>query len=150
VKSIIVPMNNLLSNVKYMIERGIPIVYSLKALPKKLAEVEAYTKSRLREVQADAELRAAQGVNAVQDVHRLTAEIQSIKDSHTRMSIWPLIKQGELNTVSDPDISQDDLMLSSGDLEKYMEKLVNKIPEGALRTAGHEVDPIGWTEIGAT
>jgi hypothetical protein len=135
VKSIIVPVNNFTSNIVYMVERGVPLTHILTTMPKKLVEVEAYTKSRLREVQADAELRAAEGANDIRKIQTLTAELQSIRDSHTRLSIWPLIKQGELNTVSDPEISQDDLLLSSGKLEAYIEKLVDKLP-GGLRTAG--------------
>lgn len=136
VKSIIVPINNFTSNITYMVERGVPWTHIFSAMPKKLAEVEAYTQSRLREVQADAELRAAEGAGDIREVHKLTAELQSIRDSHTRLSIWPLLQQGELNTVSDPEISQDDLLLSSGKLEQYIENLVNKLPEGGLRTAG--------------
>jgi hypothetical protein len=135
VKSMVVPAYNFTSNIAYMVQTGVPITYIARTMPKKLAEVEAYTKSRLREVEADAELLAAEGARDILKIPVLKAELQSIRDSHTRLSIWPLLQQGELNTVSDPEISQDDLLLSSGKLEQYIEKLVDKLP-GASKTLG--------------
>lgn len=133
VKSMVVPMANFVSNIYQMISRGVPMAHITRALPKKLAEINAYTKSRLREIEAEAELRAAKG--DVVTERRLKVEIQTIRDSHRRMSIWPLIVAGEFTAISDVGISRDELLLSEGKLHAYMERLASKLPEG-LRTAG--------------
>jgi hypothetical protein len=135
VKSMIVPAGNFVSNIFQMISRGIPLADIARGLPRKTAEVNAYTKSRLREIEADAELRAAIGSKDVVAQRKLRSEIQSIKDSYKRMSIWPLIEAGEFSSVSDAGISRDEILLSEGRLHAYMEQLVSKLP-ASMQTAG--------------
>jgi hypothetical protein len=135
VKSLVVPASNFVSNVYQMMTRGISPLTIARALPKKLAEVHSYTTSRLRQNEAEAELRVAQATKDVTGTRRLTAEIQSIQDAHSRLSIWPLIQAGEFSGVSDAGISRDDVLLTSGRLNAYMEQLADRLP-GPFRTLG--------------
>ena len=129
VKSVIVPAVNMISNVFQLAARGVPLANIAKTMPKKTAEVEAYTKSLVRRIEAEAELRAAHG--DVRTERKLKTEIQAINDSHRRMSIWPLIEAGEFSGISDAGLTRGDIELTSGRMQAYMESLVNKLPERA-------------------
>ena len=132
-KSIVVPMVNLIGNVYQLIGRGVPHMDIIRGLPRKTLEIESYVKSRSREIAAEAELRAAVGNDVA--TRRLTTELKSIKDNHKRMSIWPLIQAGQFSAISDIDVNQVDVQLTEGKLHEYIEGLVNKLPEG-VRNAG--------------
>lgn len=129
VKSVIVPAVNMISNTYQLVSRGVPLNSIAKGMPKKLAEVEAYTKSLVRKIEAEAELRAAHGDIRLE--RKLKTEIQAINDDHRRMSIWPLIEAGEFSGISDAGLTRGDIELTSGRMQAYMESLVNKLPERA-------------------
>jgi len=133
VKSMIVPAANFVSNLYQLAGRGVPLGSMVRQFPRKTAEVNAYVKSKLRAIDAEAELRAAEGNTVL--TRKLQAEIQSIEDSHRRLSIWPLIEAGEFSSISDAGISRDEILLSEGRLHAYMERLVSKLP-GAAQTVG--------------
>lgn len=126
VKSVIVPAVNMISNMYQLVSRGVPLNSIAKGMPKKLAEVEAYTKSLVRKIEAEAELRAAHGDIRLE--RKLKTEIQAINDDHRRMSIWPLIEAGEFSGISDAGLTRGDIELTSGRMQAYMESLVNKLP----------------------
>lgn len=126
VKSVVVPAVNILSNIYQLIARGVPLKHIATSFPAKGAEVEAYTKSLVRRIEAEAELRSAHGDVRIE--RRLKTEIQAIDDSHRRMSIWPLIEAGELSSVAGADINRSDIQLTSGRLQAYMEQAAQKLP----------------------
>ena len=132
VKSVIVPALNLISNLGQLVARGVPVKDVLRKSPAKTAEIEAYVKNRLRQVDAEAELRAAKTNN---EKLKLEAEIQSLKDAQRRLTIWPLIEAGEFTAISDVGLTHDDLDLSQGRWHQFIEKKVDKLPE-AVRNAG--------------
>lgn len=129
VKSVIVPSVNLISNLFQLAARGVPVTNIAKSMPSKLTEIEAYTRSQVRLIEAEAEMRAATG--DVRATRKLATEIQAIKDSHKRMSIWPLIEAGEFSGIADAGLTRGDIELTSGRMQAYMESLVNKLPEKA-------------------
>ena len=131
VKSVIVPMANLAANLYQLIGRGVPLMDIVRKMPKKLAEIDGYTKSRIRLMEAEAELRAT--TDRI-DRTRLETEIRTISDQHKRLSIWPLIQAGEFSSVSDAG-SREDVLLTSGRFAEYMEQLAKKLPKG-VSTAG--------------
>lgn len=133
VKSVIVPVSNLMSNVYQLAARGVPMTSIIKGFPKKTAEIDGYVKSRVRQIELEAELRAAAGDITAE--RKLKTEIQSITDGHKRLSIWPLIEAGEFSSISDATLSRDEIMLTSGRLQQYIEQLVNKLP-GPVATMG--------------
>lgn len=132
VKSVVVPAVNFLANLYQMVARGVPVKNIAKSIPQKTAEINQYLKSRLRQVDAEAELRAATNPN---QIRKLKAEIQSISDSHKRMSIWPLLEAGEFSSIADAGIGRDDILITEGKVHEYMDKLAEKLPK-SVRTAG--------------
>lgn len=132
VKSVVVPAVNFLANLYQMVARGVPVKSIAKSIPQKTAEINQYLKSRLRQVDAEAELRAATNPN---QIRKLKAEIQSITDSHKRLSIWPLLEAGEFSSIADAGIGRDDILITEGKLYEYMDKLAGKLPK-SVRNAG--------------
>ena len=132
VKSVVVPAVNFIANLYQMVARGVPLKNIAQGIPQKTSEINQYLKSRLRQVDAEAELRAATNPN---QVRKLKAEIQSITDSHKRMSIWPLLEAGEFSSIADAGIGRDDILITEGKIYEYMDALANKLPK-AVRTAG--------------
>lgn len=132
IKSVVVPAVNFLANLYQMVARGVPVKNIAKSIPQKTAEINQYLKSRLRQVDAEAELRAATNPN---QIRKLKAEIQSISDSHKRMSIWPLLEAGEFSSIADAGIGRDDILITEGKIQEYMDKLADKLPK-SVRTAG--------------
>ena len=108
-----------------------PAIQIFRSIPKKTSEIEAWHKSRIRQIEAEAELMAT---TDILERRRLEAEIQTIKDSHKRLSIWPLLQAGEFSSISDAG-SRDDILLSEGKLSEYLERAVNKLPK-SVQTAG--------------
>ena len=131
IKSIVVPMANAASNVLQLIGRGVPFTKISKEIPKKIAEIDSWHKSRIRQIEAEAELLATD--NAIEK-RRLQAEIRSISDSHQRLSIWPLLQAGEFSSISDAG-SREDVLLTEGKLNAYIENAVDRLPK-SVRTAG--------------
>lgn len=135
VKSVVVPTANVISNVYHLASRGVPLQHIMKGFPKKTAEVDAFIKGRLRRIELEGLLLAAEGRNDTRAETKIKAELQSIRDANRRMSIWPLIKAGEFASISDAAISYDEIQLSEGRLSAYMEKLTSKLPK-ELQTVG--------------
>ena len=126
VKSVVVPMVNILSNMYQLASRGVPIASIVKGAPAKTAEIEAYSKSRLRAMELEADLRAE--TNTLK-ITKLQNELQSINDSHKRLSIWPLLEAGEFSSVSDAGMTRSEVLMTSGKLQQYIEDKVNQLPE---------------------
>ncbi len=133
VKSVIVPVANMISNIYQLISRGVPLKTIARQMPKKLLEIEYYTKSRLRQVELEADLRAI-GDDMIKG-RRISAELRTITDSFSRLSIWPLIQAGEFSTVADVGNTADDLELSSGKYSQWFEKQLEKAPDGVRTMA---------------
>lgn len=126
VKSVIVPMVNIMSNVYQLVSRGVPIGSMTKGIPAKLSETDGFVKSQIRLIEAEAELRAANGDQRAE--RKLKTEIQAIKDGQKRLSIWPLIEAGEFSGIADAGLTHSDIELTSGRLQAYMEQAAAKMP----------------------
>jgi hypothetical protein len=134
VKSVIVPVGNMLANVIQLMSRGVPINDIVRGMPKKVSEVTFYNKQHLRKIELEVALRVAEGNNDIVGIRKAKNELETIEDSFRRLSIWPLIHAGEFSAISDAGISRDDIILSEGRLHTYIENLTNKLPDG-VRTA---------------
>lgn len=132
IRSMIVPAYNAASNVVQLAMKGVPWDAIGKGTGTKLSEIHSYTQTRLRQVELEAELRAA-GTDLILQ-RRLQTEIQSIEDSHKRLSIWPLIEAGEFSTVADVGMTAEDLEITSGNLAGFVRKQIEKLPP-KLQTA---------------
>lgn len=134
VRSIIVPMSNLMSNMLQLAARGVPVKAILTGMVKKTSEIDTYIKSELEHIDLEAELRAAEASRDVIRARQLRTRMQAIKDDQKRMSIWPLIEAGEFTALTE-DLDRDDTKLVTGRLSDYIEDKVNRLPE-AIRTLG--------------
>lgn len=131
IKSVVVPFGNIMSNMLQLLMRGVPMKAVMDGM-KYTNELDTYVKNRLRQVDAEAELRAAKNTLERQ---KLTAEIDSLKDAQTRLSIWPLLEAGEFTAISDVGLNHEDTKLTQGKWMEFIETQMQKLPEG-VRTAG--------------
>jgi hypothetical protein len=131
VKSVIVPAANMVGNMLQLTVRGVPVRQILRDVPRKVAETNAYVKLRAREIQAEAELRAAQGSGDLQAGRKAEVRIQGIKDAYRRMSIWPLIEAGQFSSISNGLVAQEDLALAEGGWGNWAERLAARTPTPA-------------------
>lgn len=134
VKSVIVPAANMVSNMFQLLNRGVPLRHILKGVGAKTAEINDYIKRRHREINLEADLRAATGRNDLTLMRKLENEIRSIQDSYRRMSIWPLIEAGEFSAISNGQVTAEDLALADGKWTGWVERKAQELPVG-LRTA---------------
>lgn len=133
VKSVIVPVANVVSNMVQLLNRGVPVRHVLKGFRDKTAEINFYIKARNREIGLEADLRAATGSNDLVAMRKIGNQIQSLQDSYRRMSIWPLIEAGEFSAISSGQVTAEDLALADGKWTDFVERKVNELPDG-LRT----------------
>lgn len=133
VKSVVVPVGNIISNVFQLAMRGVPVAQIVRDVPKKIAEITAYDRGRVRVVELEARLRAAEGTGNKAMIQKIKAEISTITDGFKRLSIWPLIQRGEYSTVTDASTPGE--AIPDGKLADWVEAMVDKLPPG-VRTAG--------------
>jgi hypothetical protein len=120
----------MISNMFQLLNHGVPLRDVLKGVPAKTAEINAYIKRRGREISAEAELRAAKGKNDLVAIRKLEIEIRSLQDSYRRMSIWPLIEEGEFSAISNGQVTAEDLAIADGKWQSFVERKVNSLPDG--------------------
>jgi hypothetical protein len=128
---VVVPGVNIASNFLQLASRGVPLKMIGKASLQKLAETNQYAANRKKLIQLELELEINKG-NTAKEI-RIKGEIQAIKDSHRRMSIWPVIEQ--FSTIAE-DLSPVDGSLMGGKWIDAVEKAVDTYLPGPLQTAG--------------
>lgn len=133
VKSVIVPVANIVSNFFQLLNRGVPLRSIIEGAGRKTAELNFYIKSRDKELGLEAELRAAKAVTNFVAIRKLEAELQSIRDSQKRLSIWPLIEAGEFSAISNGEVTAEDLALADGKWTNFVERKISELPDG-IRT----------------
>lgn len=133
VKSMVVPAINIISNVYQLVSRGVNPIQMARDFPKKLNEINTYVRTKLEQVELEAQIRAAGDDTRLKT--KLHARIRSITDAHKRLSIWPLIQAGEFSTIADVGMSREDMKLSSGRVGEWMDAQVRKMPEGLQAAA---------------
>ncbi len=130
IKSVVVPIANLTANVFQLMSRGVPARTIISGLRNKTNEINDYIKRREREIDLDTELLAARGANNTVRIRKIETELQSIRDSYKRLSIWPLIEAGEYSAISDGGVTQEDLALANGRWVNFVEGIADKLPNG--------------------
>ena len=132
VKSVIVPAANLISNMFQLLNRGVPLRHILAGVPKKTAEINGYVKMRHREISLEADLRAATAKQDLRAMRRIKNEMDSIKDSYKRMSIWPLIEAGEFSATSNGQVTAEDFALVDGKWTNWVERKLPSCPRACV------------------
>lgn len=133
IKSVIVPVANMISNTYQLMMRGVPLTEIIKGYARFTNEIENFARNRLEEIRLEAELNAV-GTDHFK-AHQLRAKLKSIRDNYTRMTIYPLIEAGELSTIADVGMTAEDLNLTSGDLVGYLRQKIDLLPPGAKTLA---------------
>ena len=137
IKSLVMPAINIASDTVQLITRGVALSTIMSSTPKKVAEVLYYVKGNLRRLEAEGELRAAQGTGDHNKQLKLKAELQSIQDGAKRLSIWPLIEAGEFGLIADLGNSRGDLDMVQGKMHQFIEKLTDKLPPAVLKAGNY-------------
>ncbi len=134
VKSVVVPVGNMISNMFQLLNRGVPFRHIVRGMGKKTDELNQFIRRRHQEIQLEADLKAARGVNDLAKIRQLESRIQTLQDIYKSMSIYPLIAAGEFSSISNGVVTAEDLAIADGKWGDWSEKLAAKIPDGALRT----------------
>lgn len=121
IKSVIVPISNIVSNFYQLMMNGVPMSYFGKRLAEKVKETNTYVSNRARQAEIGIELAAYKGQPQI--AHRLQAEYTSLEDANRRMSIWPLVQKGEFNTITDSLSEADRVVHTTQIFDKIEEKL---------------------------
>lgn len=134
VRSGVVPLQNLISNIFQLYVRGISPFEILKEVPILLREVEGYNSYRMRRAELEADLNAIEG-NHPNDIAKKTAienQIKGLEASLEHYSLKDLFDAGEYNTIADIGDTFDDLLLSTGRWGEYLDRQVNKLPKSMV------------------
>lgn len=126
IRSILVPISNMLSTARQLLARGHTIYELATGIPAKLVEIRQYVKGNLDKVKLEAELRATH--NDPKKEMEIKNRVLALEGSFKRMSIWPLIEAGEFSTIADVGMSEADLEISSGNFIGFIENQINKLP----------------------
>ncbi|QXV74841.1 virion RNA polymerase protein [Rhizobium phage RHEph24] len=135
VKSVIVPVSNILSNMWQLAHAGVPIKDIIRGMGTKTVEVNKYIENKARQIELEADLRAAQVRKDVRAERKLQTEWNQLEDSNKRLSIWKLIEEGEFTAISQGGPTQEDLAISKGKYIDYVENLAKNIPGPAQTIA---------------
>ncbi|QIG70535.1 virion RNA polymerase protein [Rhizobium phage RHph_N38] len=135
VKSVIVPVSNILSNMWQLLHAGVPVKDIIRGMGTKTIEVNKYIQNKSRQIELEADLRVAEVRKDVRAIRKLQTEWNQIEDSNKRLSIWKLIEEGEFTAISQGGPTQEDLAIANGKYIDYVENLAKKLP-GPAQTLG--------------
>lgn len=132
IRSIMVPISNIVSNVFQGLIRGIPPRTIVKNITTKVKETNIFLKNKTKLAEIEAEYAVNQHDPVI--ANRLRSQYRTLLDEMRRMSIWPLIEEGEFASISD-GLSEADQMYGSDKFMDRVEELVDRLPSG-FKTAG--------------
>ncbi len=129
VRSCVIPFNNIVSNIIQLRIRGIPYPEIAKGIRTKTMELEEYRRIEKQNIQLKSKLITAKSRQEKQKLeNRLENNLQRIKT----MSIYPMIKAGELSSLADVGDEYNDSIFTGNWADK-INKEVAKIPEPIVK-----------------
>lgn len=129
VRSCVIPFNNIVSNIIQLRMRGIPYSEIAKGIRTKTMELEEYRRIEKQNIQLKFKLITAESRQERQKLeNRLENNLQRIKT----MSIYPMIKAGELSSLADVGDEYNDSIFTGKWADKINEE-VAKIPEPIVK-----------------
>jgi hypothetical protein len=129
VRSCVIPFNNIVSNIIQLRMRGIPYSEIAKGIRTKTMELEEYRHIEKQNIQLKSKLITAKSRQERQKLeNRLENNLQRIKT----MSIYPMIKAGELSSLADVGDEYNDSIFTGKWADKINEE-VAKIPEPIVK-----------------
>ena len=139
IKSLVMPAINIASDTVQLLGRGVPMADIVRSVPRKITEVQAYARNRLRKMDLETKLYVAEGAKEFNEQLKLKAEIQAIDDMNSRLSIWPLIQNGEFGLIADLKNAKtdDDLDVPQAKMAEFIGKLTEKLPKSLLKAGNY-------------
>ena len=131
VRSIQTVKQNGVANIIQLNMLGVPWADIARNIPKKVADCEKYVKWQQEIIQIDADLAAYSLDNDKKTT--LEARKKAINSSIKRLSIYPLIKAGEFNTITDAGLSDQDIQLLEGKLGEGLQSIVDNLPDAVVK-----------------
>lgn len=129
VRSCVIPFNNIVSNIIQLRMRGISYTEIAKGIRTKTMELEEYRRIEKQNIQLKSKLITAKSRQERQKLdNRLENNLQRIKT----MSIYPMIKAGELSSLADVGDEYNDSIFTGKWADKINEE-VAKIPEPIVK-----------------
>ena len=125
VRSLEVVASNVLGNNYYLLLSGVNPLKVLRGNRDKFLEVTAYVKNREQILALEVELSGLRE-DAVQ-AKSLKARIMAYQDANAQLSIQPLIRAGELSTVSE-NLTEADVAIREGKLGEKIEEWTSRLP----------------------
>ena len=124
---------NLLGNIVSLSMRGVPITDIVRLAPKVVKELENYNHSRQRQVILEMEINAEKGKDKPNE-RRLNMLKNKLAEERAKVDQLTyskdLLEAGEYNTIADLGDIDDDILLSTGKWGEYVEKQVDRLPDG--------------------
>jgi hypothetical protein len=132
VRSLVVPAMNIQANMFQLWTRGVGTKAAIRGAREKLAEIEQYNVNVKEIIQIEASIQFA-GLDKNR-VSVLQQQRQTIWDQNARMSIAPLIVEGQYKNISE-GITDMDREITSGRIGDWVEAQVNRLPKRAQTVA---------------
>lgn len=130
IRSIVVPVANLISNILQAIGNNVSIPTMLKRVPEIVSELTTYDKNRNQINILTTQLTLVPKNS--NEAKRLSTRVNNLKALNSKLSIWPLIDAGEYGAVAE-DIDLNNV--EGGTWVDAIENAIDKLPT-PLRTAG--------------
>ena len=134
-RSLIVPLSNLLSDAVHMVANGMSLKDITTGIAKKTAEVQTFMKNRALQGELEAERFDAVANNDTSKIRSIDARLRSIDDANRRTSFWKLVEAGQFSAITEDAVHPEDKVLAAGKLTHYMDAAFDKMPD-PFKTAG--------------
>lgn len=135
IRSVIVSVGNVLSNVGHLLMLGIQIQDVVKGSRDKLAEITEYVKNR-EEIQK-LQVSMASVIHDPKAMARYETRIGALEEVNRKLSIAPLLEAGEFNTVAE-GLDEADVAFRNGKMGEFFDRAVSRLP-GWGKTAAKNI-----------
>ncbi len=127
VKSLKVPAQNITANVIELNMLGVPFSEIRKGVVEKTRECETYLRYQQELVRLEYQ-QAQQTANA-DALDKINKRIDEINTDIKKLTIYPLIKMGEFNTITDVTTIREDLALVQGNYGTMLDEKIEQLPD---------------------
>lgn len=131
IRSVVVPVANMISNVLQLQLEGVPTLQIIKGLNSKFKEIRHYIENNDKILKLQF---LKKNENNPIKLKNIDARIELLKKSNRALTIWPLINAGELSTITDDLKLENDSIMQGKWIENIQNKIVDNTPK-ALQNA---------------
>jgi hypothetical protein len=129
VRSIVVMRDNLTANLLQLHMNGMSLPEIGKKMISKFLEITEYVKNKNTITTLERQYTSAIAKQNQTEAKKLRAKIAALEDANASMSIAPLIKAGEFNTISE-SLTEADVAIRDSKFGEWLETAVDKLPSG--------------------